>query len=60
MNHIEIKLRFAVPINILERSQQNIKITTVLLAAAMALPLAVCSVQQQYGNNSEQQNTTWE
>ena len=52
MNHIEIKLRFAVPINILERSQQNIKITTVLLA--------VCSVQQQYGNNSEQQNTTWE
>ena len=34
------------------------KITPVLLAAAMALPLAACSAQQQSGNNSEQPGTT--
>ena len=33
------------------------KITPVLLAAAMALPLAACSAQQQSGNNSEQPGT---
>ena len=34
------------------------KITPVLLAAAMVLPLAACSAQQQSGNNSEQPGTT--
>ena len=34
------------------------KITPVLLAAAMVLPLAACSAQQQSGNNSGQPETT--
>lgn len=59
MKRIEVNLRFAETIYIfLKEGDTMKKIITVLLAAAMIIPLAACSAQQQSENKSEQPETT--